>query len=72
MVAKITDLKHEYQNLFPTNFSDMNGIVEDLGEMKIPLEPYAKPVEQQPYRLNPWYKEKVKQELDWMLDVGII
>ena len=50
--------------MFPTNFSKMKGITGDLGEMKIPLKPYAKPVKQRPYRLNPRYKEKVKAELD--------
>ena len=37
VVSKITDLLHEYQNLFHTNFVEMRGIVRDLGEMKIPL-----------------------------------
>ena len=37
IVAKITDLLHEYQDLFPTNFSEMKGIVGYLGDMKIPL-----------------------------------
>ena len=50
----------------------MKGIVGDLGEMKIPLKPDARPVKQRPYRLNPHYKEKVKAELDHMLEVGII
>ena len=36
-VAKIIDLLHEYQDLFPTNFSEMKGIVEYLGKMKMPL-----------------------------------
>ena len=57
---KITDLLHEYQDLFPSNFSEMKGIVGNLGEMKIPLRPDAKPSKQCPYRLNPRYKEKVK------------
>ena len=43
VVAKITYLLHEYQNLFPTNFSKIRGIVGDLGEMKIPLRLDAKP-----------------------------
>ena len=43
-VSKITDLLHEFQDLFPTNFSEMKGTVGDLGEMKIPLKPYAKPI----------------------------
>jgi hypothetical protein len=31
----------------------MKGIVGELGEMKIPLKPDAKPVKQRPYRMNP-------------------
>jgi hypothetical protein len=38
-VEKIVDLFHEYQSLFPTTFSEMKGIVRELGEMKIPLKP---------------------------------
>jgi hypothetical protein len=44
IVEKIADLLQEYQDLFPTTFSEMKGIVGDLGEMKIPLKPGAKPV----------------------------
>ena len=44
----------------------------DLGEMKIPLKPNAKPMRQRPYQLNPRYKDRVKVEIDQMLDVGII
>ena len=42
-IAKVTDLLHEYQDLFPTNFSEMKGIVGDIGEMKISLRLDAKP-----------------------------
>ena len=50
----------------------MKEILVDLGEMKILLKPDAKPVRQRPYRLNPRYKERVKDELDRMLDAGVI
>ena len=50
----------------------MKGIIGDLREMKIPLNPNTKPVKQQPYWLNPRYKEKAKIDLDIMLDAGII
>ena len=48
-MAKITDLLHEFQDLFLTQFSKMKGILGDLGEMKIPLKTDAKPVRQKPY-----------------------
>ena len=71
-IGKITDLLHKFKDLFPTKFSKMKGIIGDLGEMKIPLKPDTKSVKQRPYRLNLRYKEKVKIDLDRMLDACII
>ena len=71
-MEKIRDLLHEFQDLFRTNFLEMKGILGDLGEMTILLNPNAKLVRQRPYRLNPWYKERVKAGLDRMLDAGTI
>jgi hypothetical protein len=71
-INKITELLHEYQDLFPTKFTDMKRIKGPMGEMRIPLKLDAKPVTQRPYRLNLKYKEKVKIELDRMLEAGII
>jgi hypothetical protein len=63
-IDKITELLHEYQDLFPTKYIDMKGIKGPMGEMRIPLNLDAKLLKQIPYRLNPKYKEKVKIELD--------
>jgi hypothetical protein len=71
-IDKITELMHEYQDLFPTKFTNMKGIKGPMGEMRIPLNLDARPLKQRPYRLNPKYKEKVKIELDKMLEAGII
>ena len=71
-MAKIMDMLHEFQYLFPTKFYEMKGTLGDLGEMKIPLNPNAKPVRQRPYRLNPRDKERVKAEIGRILDTGII
>jgi hypothetical protein len=71
-IDKIKDLLHEYQDLFLTKFTDMKGIKGPMGEMRIPLKPDVKLVNKRPYRLNPKYKEKVKIELDRMLEAGII
>jgi hypothetical protein len=53
-------------------FMEMKGIEGELGEMKIPLKPKARSVRQRLYRLNPLYKQKVKEEIDILLEVGII
>jgi hypothetical protein len=39
--------------------------------MRIPLKLDAKLVKQRPYRLNPRYKEKFKEEIDRMLKAGV-
>ena len=44
MVSKVTDLLHEYQELFPMKFLEMKGILGDIGVIKIPLRADAKPV----------------------------
>ena len=46
IVESITELLHEYNNLFPTMFTEMKGIVGELGEMKIPLRDEARPIRQ--------------------------
>jgi hypothetical protein len=43
-IDKIIELLHEYQDLFPTKFIDMKGIKGPMGEMRIPLNPDARPV----------------------------
>lgn len=63
---------HEYQDLFPHLVVEMNGIKGKIGEMKVFLRLDAQRVKDRPYRLNPRVEEKVKREIDKMLDVGII
>jgi hypothetical protein len=67
-VENIVDFLHEYHDLFLNTFSEMKGIAGELGEMKIPLKPDAKPVKQRPYRLNSVYKLKVKEYIEMMLE----
>jgi hypothetical protein len=50
----------------------MKEIAGELGYMNIPLKSEARSIIQQPYRLNPIYKQKVKVEIDRMLEDGII
>jgi hypothetical protein len=50
----------------------MKGIKGPMGETKIPLRPDARPIKKIPYKLNPKYNQKVRIELDIMMEVGII
>jgi len=54
---KVIEFLYEYQDLCPTKFMKLKGIVRDLGVIKITLKPNMKPVKQRPYRLNLKYKE---------------
>jgi len=72
MVDKVAKLLHEYQDLFPTKFTDLKGIIGDLDVMKITLKPDTKVVKKIPYHRNPKYKQKVHLELEKMLSAGII
>ena len=71
-VESITELLRKYIDLFPTTFKKMKGIAGELGEMKIPIRPESRAIIKQPYRLNLIYKQKVKTEIDRMLEDGII
>jgi hypothetical protein len=69
---KIANLLHEYQDLFLTTFPNMNGIVGELGKIKILLKLDTKPVSWRLYKLNLEYKEKVKTDLERMIEASII
>jgi hypothetical protein len=71
-VERITELLHDYNDLLPTTFIEIKCIAGELGEMNIPLKPEARSVKQRPYRMNPIYKQKVKAEIDRMLEAEII
>jgi hypothetical protein len=50
--------------MFPSTFTEMKGILGDLGEMKILLKTEVRPVMNLPYRLNPVYKKNMKAKID--------
>jgi hypothetical protein len=46
IVESIIELLHEYNDLFPTNFTEMKGIAREIGEMNIPLRAKERPIKQ--------------------------
>ena len=59
IVSQVIDLIKEYEDMFPSTFSKIKGIVGDICEINIQLKPDEKPIKKRLYRLNPKYKEKV-------------
>jgi hypothetical protein len=70
--VEIQSLLWEYEDMFPKTFLELNGTKGVMGEMKIELKLGSKPVRHKPYHLNPRVKEKVKKEIDKMLEERII
>jgi hypothetical protein len=71
-IQEIHSLLREYEELFPKTFSNLKEIKGSMGKMKIELKLGSKPIRHRPYFLNPRVKEKVKREIDEMLEAGII
>jgi hypothetical protein len=65
---EIQILLREYEDLFPKNFSELKGIKGVMGEMKMDLKPGSKLVRHRPYHIKPRVKEKIKKEIDKMLE----
>lgn len=43
-ICNVIEILHEYQDLLPTKFTELKGIVGDLGIMKINLNVDVKPI----------------------------
>ena len=62
----------EFKDVIAWSYKDMMGIPPNLCQHRIYLEDNTKPICQSPYRINPKYSLKVKQEIDKLLDAGVI
>jgi hypothetical protein len=71
-VIEVQTQLQEYEDLFPTRFLELKDIKGDLGEMKIQLNLDSRPIKYRPYRLNPIFKEKVKKEIERMIEARMI
>jgi hypothetical protein len=60
------------QDVFAWTYKDLKGVLPDICQHQIVLEPNAKPVRQRQYRMNPKYFLMVKEEIDKLLECGFI
>lgn len=62
----------EYKDVFAWTYKDLKGVPQELCVHRIPLVPGAVPVRKRPYRMNKNYAARVNNEIDRMLESGII
>ncbi|KAL3694203.1 hypothetical protein R1sor_007854 [Riccia sorocarpa] len=68
----IIKLLKDYSRVFAWTYEDMKGVPPEICQHKIKLLPSAKPMVQQPYRMNPNYAETVKKEIDKLKEADFI
>lgn len=62
----------EYKYAFAWTYNNMKGVPPKLCAHKIPLVLGAQPVRKRLYRMNKNYVVKVQEEIEKMLEVGIV
>jgi hypothetical protein len=60
------------QDVFAWTYKDLKGVLPDICQHQIVLEPNAKPVRQRQYRMNPKYSLIIKEEIYKLLECGFI
>ena len=65
-------LLKEFLDVFAWTPLDLKGIPPELGQYHIDLMDGFVPIKQRQYRLNPKYSLMVKEEIDRLLEAGLI
>ena len=71
-VEKLRRLLMKYRDVLAWNYTDLKGIPPHITQHTIPLIEGARPKACRPYPMNPKYAEKVKEELNKLLEAGFI
>ncbi|KAL2634749.1 hypothetical protein R1flu_006228 [Riccia fluitans] len=66
------NLLHEFEDVLAADYRDMKCIPPEIAEHRIDLLPNTRPLRSQRYQLNPNYAERVKKELDKLLEARFI
>ena len=71
-VGKIKRLLMKYHDVLAWDYTDLKGIPPHITQHTIPLAEGDRPKACRTYPMNPKYAEKVKEELNKLLEVGFI
>lgn len=70
--ADLIKLLKEYVDCFVWNYHEMPGLSRELVEHRLPIKPGFRPHTQAPRRLNPIMYDRIKDEINRLLDAGFI
>ena len=62
----------EYKDVFAWTYKDLKGVSPEFCVHRIPLVEGVVPVRKQPYRMNKNYAARITEEINQMLEAGII
>jgi hypothetical protein len=70
--VKVQQLLTEFKDVFARSCKKLKRIPRSICEHKIELTVDARPIKQQPYRMNPNYAHRVRKDLNKLLDARFI
>ena len=62
----------EYRDVFAWSYKDLKGVYPNICQHTIPMREDAKPNKQQPYTYNENFANKIKEDLNKLLDAEFI
>ena len=62
----------EYRDVFAWSYKDLNGVDPAICQHTIPMKDDAKPSKKRPYTYNENFANKIKEEIDKLLDAELI
>ena len=62
----------EYKDVFAWSYKDLKGVALDICQHTIPMRDDAKPTKQRPYMYNDNFANKIKEEINKLLEAEFI
>ena len=70
--SELIKLLREYVDCFAWNYTEMPGLSRELVEHRLPIKPGFRPHKQAPRRFNPLMYDRIKAEINRLLEAGFI
>ena len=69
---RLLETHREYKDIFAWSYKDLKGVDLSICQHTIPMKEDAKPRKQRPYPYNENFGQKIKEEIDKLLDAEFI